>query len=714
MSEPTPPGTEPGEGQDPESLVGTVLAGRYRLVRLLGWGAMGAVYVGEHLKIGRRDAIKVLRGSLARDPDTVARFARGARNASAIRHPNVCTVYDFSDTSEGLQFLAMELVDGESLTELLEREGPLPLERAARIAIQAASALEAAHDLGIVHRDVKPDNIMITRDRDGADLAKVVDFDIAKGSAEGEKKGVTRLGFVVGTPEYMSPEQLTGDPLDGRSDLYSLALVFFRMVTGGLPYRSTSTQELMVDRLTRDPMKLAEVAPEGSFSQALQTVMDRALARNRGNRPADAREFANELWDAVYGEAATTGEVAEVDTSLGTAEPDFSPAEVPAQVTPPVEVPPTIVAPRGEPARAGRPTTGHPEGSRRRMVGLGLAGASIIVVGGLAIAILSRPGPKPAKVTVASTPPLTVGESASMKATILDARGAILSGVDVRWTSTRPDVASVDAGGTVRALQAGNATIRAAVGSVHGETQVTVSAPVVLAPPQLGRRALRFVVPPGGGKPKADSVKVTGTSAAGRSLTSDVAYPVGSARGWLSARLEGTGPPTTVVVEPTRPPSSPGPYSASVVVGWDGGGPADTIQVTLDVQRAATQPPPQPPERRLTPKQASDRAWKQAWNQFTILGSHTDDKSRRAVLDTTRILWEARYLPDSTRALAAWVRAQAAADLGEKEECLQWADSALRLAPTSKGYRALLSGGCGRTRDEGRPRDGRAGHGPRS
>ena len=683
MSDPIPPGTESGEGQNPESLVGTVLAGRYRLVRLLGWGAMGAVYVGEHLKIGRRDAIKVLRGSLARDPETVARFARGARNASAIRHPNVCTVYDFSDTSEGLQFLAMELVDGESLTDLLEREGPLPVERAAPIAIQAASALEAAHDLGIVHRDVKPDNIMVTRDRDGADLAKVVDFDIAKGSADGEKKGVTRLGFVVGTPEYMSPEQLTGDPLDGRSDVYSLALVFFRMVTGGLPYRSSSTQELMVDRLTRDPMKLTEVAPEGYFSPALQMVMDRALARDRANRPADARQFASELWDAVYGEAAASGEVAEGGVPDETSEPDSATVAVPAESRPPIpgELPATVVAPRGEPAGVPGPTTGGSGGNRRRLVGVGLAGAGIVVVGGLAIALLSRSGPEPTDVTMPSSLALMVGDSSILNATVRDAEGSVLPGVDVRWSSSRPDVASVDPAGTVHGLQAGSAAIRATTGSVAAETEVTVSAPGPMAAPELGRRALSFVIQPGSGTPGAQSVEVTGTSAAGQSLTSTVVYPPGAAQGWLSARLEGTGTPTSVTVEPNRLPSDPGHYSASVVVGWAGGGPADTIQVTLEVQRAAP-----PPETRLTAKEAHARAE----NQLFILTDDQSARARRAVKDTARTLWDATYLPDSTRAMAAYVYAQAAVELGETQEGIAWAQRAAERAPGNKRYRDYL------------------------
>lgn len=289
---------EPSAGPG-EELVGTVFAGRYRILRCLGKGAMGAVYEAEHVKIGRRDAIKVLQASIARDPEATQRFLRGARNASRIRHPNVGAIYDFGETPDGLQYLAMEFVEGQTLTGLIRSEGPLDLERSLHIVRQIAAGLQAAHDQGIVHRDLKPDNVMVGRTRTGADFVKVVDFDIARGSAEGEGMDVTRAGFVVGTPEYMSPEQLTGDALDGRSDLYSLGLVLFRMVTGTLPFKGSTAQELMVQRLTRDPLSLAETAPGRDFPPALQPFFDRALSRAADRRFPDAAAFADALAELV-------------------------------------------------------------------------------------------------------------------------------------------------------------------------------------------------------------------------------------------------------------------------------------------------------------------------------------------------------------------------------------------------------------------------------
>ncbi len=247
----------PNDGQTLRSaapasdLVGQVVADRYHVVKKLGEGGMGQVYLAEHVKMGRRSAIKVMNASMVHDPDAVARFNREASNASRITHPNVCAIYDFGETPDGLIYLAMEFIEGEPLTDVLEREGggALPVPRAAAIFLQTAEALQAAHDLGIVHRDLKPDNIMLSRRKDGGDTVKVVDFGIAKavgGDQAGQK--VTKTGLVVGTPEFMSPEQLSGDTLDGRSDLYSLALVFFRMLPAGL-------QPVLDTALARTPME---------------------------------------------------------------------------------------------------------------------------------------------------------------------------------------------------------------------------------------------------------------------------------------------------------------------------------------------------------------------------------------------------------------------------------------------------------------------------
>jgi hypothetical protein len=277
-------------------LVGQVVADRYHVVKKLGEGGMGQVYLAEHVKMGRRSAIKVMNPSMVHDPDAVARFNREASNASRITHPNVCAIYDFGETPDGLIYLAMEFIEGEPLTDLLERGGALPLPRAADVFRQTADALQAAHDLGIVHRDLKPDNIMLTRRKGGGETVKVVDFGIAKavgGDDAGQK--VTKTGLVLGTPEFMSPEQLSGDTLDGRSDLYSLALVLYRMLTGKLPFEATTVQETMIKRLTDEPTSLADARPDLTFPAGLQPVLDTALARTPAERYQSVAKFAADI-----------------------------------------------------------------------------------------------------------------------------------------------------------------------------------------------------------------------------------------------------------------------------------------------------------------------------------------------------------------------------------------------------------------------------------
>ena len=304
----------PNDGQTLRStspasdLVGQVVADRYHVIKKLGEGGMGQVYLAEHVKMGRRSAIKVMNPSMVHDPDAVARFNREASNASRITHPNVCAIYDFGETPDGLIYLAMEFIEGEPLTDLLERDGALPVRRAVGIFTQVADALQAAHDLGIVHRDLKPDNIMLAQKK-GGDQVKVVDFGIAKavgGDESGQK--VTKTGLVVGTPEFMSPEQLSGDKLDGRSDLYSLALVFYQMLAGKLPFEATTVQETMIKRLTDEPSTLAESRPDLTFPAGLQAVLDTALTRTPAERYQTVAKFAADVASVTgIGRGATGG-----------------------------------------------------------------------------------------------------------------------------------------------------------------------------------------------------------------------------------------------------------------------------------------------------------------------------------------------------------------------------------------------------------------------
>jgi serine/threonine protein kinase len=374
------------------SLIGSIVADTYHIIEKLGEGGMGAVYLGEHVKIGRKSAIKVLTQSLAQDNEAIARFNREASNAARINHPNVCAIYDFGETKEGLIFLAMEYIEGESLTELVQREGPLGPYRAADIVRQAGSALQAAHDLGIVHRDLKPDNIMITKARGGADMVKVVDFGIAKamGGEEGQK--VTRTGLVVGTPEYMSPEQLSGDKLDGRSDTYSLALVLFKMLTGRLPFEADNAQEIMIKRLTDEPLRLSDALPGANFPEQLQLVVDRALQRMPGDRHAAAEEFTRDAVHAVEGVAASPVDTEGVTQRLSVTQGRS--ATAPLEQTLPSGAKPAIPLAQGPPPGPRTPETPLPQTmlSRRpkkRKPVVAIAGSLVVVAVGVGVAAVA-------------------------------------------------------------------------------------------------------------------------------------------------------------------------------------------------------------------------------------------------------------------------------------------------------------------------------------
>ncbi len=299
----------PAAAEAAQGLLGRLVGDRYQVDSRLGEGGMGEVYLATHVLMGRQCALKVMSQALSRDPDAVFRFNREATNASKISHPNVCAVYDFGLTPEGLVYLAMEYVEGRTLTAVAEERGPMHIAAAMELVAQCAAGLEAAHELGIVHRDLKPDNIMVIS-RAGKETVKLVDFGIAKAMEPEPSQRVTKTGFVVGTPEYMSPEQLSGDPLDGRSDEYSLALVLYRLITGRLPFEGSSIQETLIKRLTDPPRPLLISRPEGKFPDGLQAVMDRALARYPAERYPTVSGFVQALRGVVPGGGAATRRVA--------------------------------------------------------------------------------------------------------------------------------------------------------------------------------------------------------------------------------------------------------------------------------------------------------------------------------------------------------------------------------------------------------------------
>src|SRR6476661_7746870 len=288
-----------------ESVLGRVIAERYRVIALVGSGGMGEVYRAEHVGLKRFTALKFMRPALGQDADALARFRREAEQASRISHPNVAAIYDFGDAGDGHVFLAMEFIEGESLADRIARQGRLTPTEAAHIILGAAAGLAAAHRRGILHRDLKPANIMLTaecgpdaeRDPHAVGTVKLVDFGIAR-SIMGDIKppdaartpdttpALTRTGMVLGTPAYASPEQLAGEPLDARSDLYALGLIAFETLTGHAAFATTNARELIAHRLLGSPRAVSDVlrGNEALWADAVQPVLDRALASDPTKR----------------------------------------------------------------------------------------------------------------------------------------------------------------------------------------------------------------------------------------------------------------------------------------------------------------------------------------------------------------------------------------------------------------------------------------------
>jgi len=284
-------------------LIGTIIGERYHVLAKLGAGGMGEVYLAEHVRMKRKSAIKIMHPAMMADADAVSRFNREASNACQILHPNVAAIYDFGESAGGIVYLAMEYVEGDSLARLLAH-GPLLPSRVSDLVRQIAAALDEAHRLGIVHRDLKPDNVLIGRRPDGGDLVKVVDFGISKIADDAQT--VTRTGQVIGTPDYMSPEQLSGEPVDLRSDIYSLAIVAFAALSARLPFESDSVQTSMLRRFTERPRRLSEANASVTWPVELQDVLDRAMELDPAGRYPSASSFAAALASAVAIMPATT------------------------------------------------------------------------------------------------------------------------------------------------------------------------------------------------------------------------------------------------------------------------------------------------------------------------------------------------------------------------------------------------------------------------
>jgi serine/threonine-protein kinase len=320
-----------GDPPDADPLVGRVLDGKYEIVAPLGTGGMGAVYRARRVHIGDEVAVKILHQRLTSDEKLVERFRREARAAAQLHHPQVVTIHDYGEArgADGFAYIVMELVRGVSLRELLRREGRLDARRAVSLMRDVCAGVGAAHRRGIVHRDIKPDNIIVTpADEDRpAESVKVVDFGIAKlRDMAAETSTLTEAGTMVGTLFYMSPEQCKGEPLDSRADVYSLGAMLHEMLAGAPPFAASSMTSLVIKHVSAPPPPLPD---DVDVPPALRAAIMRALAKEPDERPRDASEFAREIQAALASDPA-----APYGASQQPPAPFFPATARPAHVTP--------------------------------------------------------------------------------------------------------------------------------------------------------------------------------------------------------------------------------------------------------------------------------------------------------------------------------------------------------------------------------------------
>ena len=275
-----------------EQAIGRILDGKYRIDGFLKRGGMGSVYRGTHLLLNKPVAIKLIRPELVTSQDIVERFFREARAAAKLSHPNIVTVHDLGQDRDGTLYIAMEIVDGQSLKDLIVSEGPWEPARALRFCRGVASALSVAHRNGIVHRDLKPQNIMVCRDSEGRESPKLLDFGIAK-TLEPDSPALTSTGMVLGTPHYMSSEQAKGLPADQRSDIYALGVILYEMLVGKVPFDDKSIPSILVKHLTEPPRPPSTL--RGDIPREVETLVLRCLEKDPGRRFQNADDLGKAL-----------------------------------------------------------------------------------------------------------------------------------------------------------------------------------------------------------------------------------------------------------------------------------------------------------------------------------------------------------------------------------------------------------------------------------
>jgi serine/threonine-protein kinase len=444
---------------------GELIAGRYRLIERIGEGAMGTVYLARHEGLQRQVAVKFLQEELTGNREIAARFAREAVAAARLQHPNVIAVYDSGADEQGGCYLVMEYVGAESLRTVMERVGAIPPERALALARQIAAALDHAHSLGIVHRDIKPENVLVL-DVDGVETVKVIDFGIAKVFLpEGPTgPGLTRTGLVLGTPEYMAPEQAAGGAVDRRADIYALGVIAYEMLLGRRPFDSDDVMSLLMAHLNATPPAPSTVRPELGFGPAVDAVLARALAKSPAARFQRAADLVDELDAALHAPPV-------VKTPTVPAPP-----EEPA-AAPPVE-PVAVISAPPKPAQSARPPAGRSWASlsRRGRLALG-AGALALTVAVVAVATRSRPDEADLRPEVTAPPGPRAASSApehAAEADDLDERiEALREGPEFAIGNARQRQATARSLEALRSQSPNDAAIPFVLGTIYARDRST-------------------------------------------------------------------------------------------------------------------------------------------------------------------------------------------------------------------------------------------------
>jgi serine/threonine-protein kinase len=280
--------TNPGQpSTTPDPLIGRLLADRFKITALIARGGMGKVYRAEQAPLGRACAVKVLNSNFSgQDPEFHKRFFLEASIGSKLSHPNTVTIFDYGQTADGIYFMAMEYLEGRTLRRAIKQAGHLDEERAAHIARQVCRALREAHEHGVIHRDLKPANIFLVAHGDESDFVKVLDFGLVKAVGDNPTDELTQTGVFMGSPKYMAPEQIRGEKVDHRTDIYALGVILYEMLTGRVPFERASHVNTLMAHVTDPVPPIAEANPKAVVSPGLEDLIMRCLAKNPDERPA--------------------------------------------------------------------------------------------------------------------------------------------------------------------------------------------------------------------------------------------------------------------------------------------------------------------------------------------------------------------------------------------------------------------------------------------